>query len=260
MPARHSEEYERGKSNNFVQFATLPFVVGTCKEGMRGQRIAGTWMETETGKETKHFSERNGNAQPVGRAQSHPASKRMFSCTKNHPRQNMVPKWGIFCTISCSVAQFGIKKSIFMHQKSSQAELGAKLGHFLHHFLWRSTVRRQKECFSAPEIIPGRTWCQNGAFSAPFLVAQHSSASKRVFFCTGNHPRQNLVPKWGIFCTISCGAAQFGVKKSVFLHQKSSQAEIGAKMGHFLHRKSLLGRSWCAKWAFSAPKSAKNRQ
>ena len=40
-PAGHSKGYERGKSNNFVQFATLPLVVEWYKEGMRGQRIAG---------------------------------------------------------------------------------------------------------------------------------------------------------------------------------------------------------------------------
>ena len=96
MPAGHSEGHERGKSNNFVQFATLPFVVGACKEGMRGQRIAGTWLGTGTGKETKHFSERNGNAQPAGQAQSHPVPKRVFFCTKNHPRQKLVRKMGIF--------------------------------------------------------------------------------------------------------------------------------------------------------------------
>ena len=40
-PTGHSKGYERGKSNNFVQFATLPLVVEGYKEGMRGQRIAG---------------------------------------------------------------------------------------------------------------------------------------------------------------------------------------------------------------------------
>ena len=40
-PAGHSKGYERGKSNNFVQFATLPLVVEGYKEGMRGQRNAG---------------------------------------------------------------------------------------------------------------------------------------------------------------------------------------------------------------------------
>ena len=128
--AGHSEWYERGKSNNFVQFATLPFVVGACKEGMRGQRIAGTWMGTGTGKETKHFSVRNRNAQPTGRAQSHPAPKRVFFYTKNHPRQNMVPKWGIFCTISCGAAQSGVKKSVFLHRKSLLGRSWSQNGHF----------------------------------------------------------------------------------------------------------------------------------
>ena len=40
-PARHSEGYERGKSNNFVQSATLSFIIDGYKEGVRGQRIAG---------------------------------------------------------------------------------------------------------------------------------------------------------------------------------------------------------------------------
>ncbi len=137
-------------------------------------------------------------------AQHSSASKRMFFCTKNHPRQNLVPNWGIFCTISCGAAQFGVKKNVFLHRKSSQAELGDKMGHFLHHFLWRSTVRRQKECFSAPKIIPGKTWYQNGHFSAPFLVARHSLVPKWGIFCTKNHPRQKLVRKMGIFSAKKC--------------------------------------------------------
>ena len=38
-PTGHSEGYERGKSNNFVQFATLPCITAVYNRGRRGHEL-----------------------------------------------------------------------------------------------------------------------------------------------------------------------------------------------------------------------------
>ena len=51
------------------------------------------------------------------------------------------------------------------------------------------TVRRQKECFPAPNVAPGRVWCAGGAFSAPEDVGKripYSNSVVRKRYMVGN--------------------------------------------------------------------------
>ena len=50
------------------------------------------------------------------RSASNPVQKRVFSCTKNHPRPKMVHKWGIFCTGSRSESN-SVQKRVFFCTK-----------------------------------------------------------------------------------------------------------------------------------------------
>ncbi len=52
----------------------------------------------------------------------------------------MVHKWGIFCTGSLGGRQFGVKKSVFLHQKLPLGENGAQMRHFLHRELRRGKM------------------------------------------------------------------------------------------------------------------------
>ncbi len=112
------------------------------------------------------------------------ASKRVFSCTKSCFWGKMVHKLGISRAGNCGAAGFGVRKSVFLHQKLPPVKFSAQMGHFLHRKLWRGGVRRQKECFPAPKVATREVRCTNGAFPAPEIVAQPVSASKRVFSCT----------------------------------------------------------------------------
>ncbi len=44
----------------------------------------------------------------------------------------MVRKWGIFSTGRLGARQFGVKKSVILHQKLPPVENGAQKGHFQH--------------------------------------------------------------------------------------------------------------------------------
>ena len=76
---------------------------------------------------------------------------------------------------------FGAKMGHFLHRKLPQGKNGAQMGHFRHRKTECQAVRRQKECFPAPEVASGEKWCTNGAFPAPEQQKRKIRCKERVF-------------------------------------------------------------------------------
>ena len=113
-------------------------------------------------------------------------------------------EWVSFCTISCGVWGFGVKKGIFWH-----------------HFLWRGGILVTNRVFF------GTIFCGEWGFGVRKSIIRH-----------------HFLWRVGIRCQIEYLLAPFfvawwgvGVKKSIFLHQKFPWMKSGAKIVCFLHRK-----------------------
>ena len=168
--------------------------------------------------QTGHFLHRELQRQAVRR------QKECFSAPK-------VASGRVWCTEEAfpvpgawGSAGFGVKKSVFLHQKLPPRKNGAQMGHFLHRNHCWQAVRCQKECFPAPKVASGRVWCTEEAFPAPGTSAAGSSASKRVYCCAG-------IPRGrgpAFFCTLFSLFLQNGQYRIVYRTEADDGAEAAA--------------------------------